>query len=169
MTTRFRSLCLPAAVLAVILACGSIGVSARQTSPVAWLSSVLADLLQLRPLDLHRVIVSGNVTAVREAAARHGVSVVRVLDRHVVVMATAVQVAALQLEPAINALNPDMTIAPSMAVADKTVGADQTRAGMSGTLLTAGLPGVTGRSVGVAIVDSGIASHERCQTKWSRP
>jgi serine protease AprX len=69
-------------------------------------------------------------------------------------------VAALQRDPAVRTLALDAPIAPAMALADKTVAADLTRAGAAGGLLTKGIPGVSGRGVGVAIVDSGIAAHD---------
>ena len=151
MSKRQRSLLLPCAILATVLGLTTVRVTARQL-PLAWLSDTLQQLLRLEPLVPVRVIVEGDVATLRGAAARLGIPIVRTLDKYIVVRADAAQVTALQREPAVKSLNPDLAIAPTMAVADKTVGGDLTRAGSTGLLGLVQYPGVTGKGIGVAIL-----------------
>src|SRR5262245_50238527 len=88
---------LKVAVLVAVLVSAGVGVTARQERTLAYISSALLAQLQLQPLQQHRILLHGNVTALGEAAARLGVRIVRTLDDYVVVMANARQVALLQL------------------------------------------------------------------------
>jgi serine protease AprX len=130
---------------------------------------VSVDLLQLvangdnRPV---RAIVRGDVDAIQLVAARDGIPVLRVLDGMVVVEAAPSALEALQTVAGIASISLDNIVRPSMTVSDRTMAADQARAG-SGGLLAAllGTPAVNGKGVGVAIVDSGIASHSALSGK----
>jgi serine protease AprX len=127
------------------------------------------DLLELvvngdnRPV---RAIVRGDVDAITLAAERDGIPVLRVLDGLVVVEATPGVLEALQGVAGVVSISLDNIVRPSMTVSDRTIAADQVRAG-SGGLLGAllGTPAVNGKGVGVAIVDSGIASHSALSGK----
>ena len=126
-------------------------------------SLLSTDLLQLvvsgddRPV---RAIVRGDVDAIQSAAARDGIRVLRVLDGLVVVEATPVVLNALQNVAGVLSISLDNIVSPAMSVSDRAMAADQARAG-SGGLLGAllGTPAVNGKGIGVAVVDSGIASH----------
>ena len=121
------------------------------------------DLLQLvvsgddRPV---RAIVRGDVNAIQTAAARDGIPVLRVLSGLVVVEAKPSALAALQNVAGVLSISLDNLVRPTMTVSDRAMAADQARAG-SGGLLGAllGTPAVNGKGIGVAVVDSGIATH----------
>jgi serine protease AprX len=129
------------------------------------------DLLELvlsgddRPV---RAIVRGDVEAILTAAERDDLRVLRVMSGFVVVEATPTQLHALQGLPGIDAITRDALVRPTMSVSLKTMAADQARAGSSGLLglgLIGATPAVSGRGVGVAVVDSGIAPHSALSGK----
>ena len=107
-----------------------------------------------------RAIVRGDVAAIQTAAARDGITVLRVLDGFVVVQATPSALDALQTVAGVLSISLDNLVRPAMSISDRAMAADQARAG-SGGLLGAllGTPAVNGKGVGVAVVDSGIAAH----------
>ena len=109
-----------------------------------------------------RAILRGDVNASLAAAARDGLRVIRVLTGFVVVEATPSQLQALQGIPGIEAISRDALVKPMMSVSLKTMATDQARAG-SGGLLGLGLigatPAISGKGIGVAVIDSGIATH----------
>lgn len=124
------------------------------------LSSDLLGLLSSgddRPV---RAIVQGDVAAIQTAAARDGLPVLKVLDGLVVLQAAPSALQALLGVPGVEAISLDVLVRPTMSVSDKAMAADQARAAASGLLLgLLGSPAVSGKGVGVAVVDSGIASH----------
>ena len=107
-----------------------------------------------------RAIIRGDVNAIQAVAARDGLRVLRVLSGFVVVEATPSQLQALQGIPGIHAITRDALVRPKMSVSLKTMATDQARAG-SGGLLGLGLigatPAISGKGIGVAVIDSGIA------------
>ena len=109
-----------------------------------------------------RAIIRGDVNAILAVAERDDLRVLRVLSGFVVVEATPGQLQALQGLPGIHAITRDALVRPTMSVSLKAMATDQARAG-SGGLLGLGLigayPSVSGRGVGVAVIDSGISSH----------
>jgi serine protease AprX len=165
MATRIRSLQVPLTVLAILLALSTPGTTARQISLRAFLAPDLAEVLRQAPNTPARVIVRGDVTTLVAAASRHGLTLHSTLDDFVVVSGTAAQVRALGAEPSVIALNNDRPVSVAMSVSDRAMAADQTRAGSPGLLGLIGIPGVTGRGVGVAVVDSGISNHEALKGK----
>ena len=132
--------------------------------------SVLStDLLQLvgsgddRPV---RAIVRGDVAAIQLAAQRDGIPVLRVLSGLVVVEATPSVLEALQNVAGVASISLDNIVSPQMSVSDKAMLADQARAASGGLLLgLLGTPAVSGKGIGVAVVDSGIAAHTRLSGK----
>jgi serine protease AprX len=153
---------LAAALLAV---CLTGGLSGQVAAPLATLS---ADLLSLllngddRPV---RAIIRGDVQAIVERAAADGLPVVRVLDGFVVVQGRPSTLQALRSVPGVEAVSRDLRVVPSMSISDRAMGADQAREPMRGALGLGRLPGITGRGVGVAIVDSGISAHSALDGK----
>ena len=127
------------------------------------LSTDLLDLVLSGDDQSVRAIIRGDVTAIQTAAARDGIRVLRVLSGYVVVEATPSQLQALQGVPGIHAITRDALVTPQMAVSLKTMATDQARAG-SGGLLNLGLigatPSISGKGIGVAVVDSGISYHK---------
>jgi serine protease AprX len=151
------------AIIAALLALSVSGSAAGQVTsvlgPIATLSSDLLALLLRgddRPV---RAIVRGDVAAILPTISRDGVPVVRVLDGFVVVQAPPSVLQTLRSLPGVEAVSRDLRVVPSMVVSDRAMGADQARAARAGLLGLGGVPAVSGRGVGIAVVDSGIASH----------
>jgi serine protease AprX len=126
-------------------------------------SLLSTDLLQLvvngddRPV---RAIVRGDVTAIQAAAQRDGIPVLRVLSGLVVVEATPSALDALQNVEGVLSISLDNLVSPAMSVSDRALAADQARAGSGGLLGSLlGTPSVNGKGIGVAVVDSGIATN----------
>ena len=107
-----------------------------------------------------RAIVRGDVVAIQTAAERDGLPVLKVLDGLVVLEAAPSALQALLSVAGVEAISLDVLVSPTMSVSDKAMAADQARAATSGLLLgLLGSPAVSGKGIGVAVVDSGIASH----------
>jgi serine protease AprX len=106
-----------------------------------------------------RVIVRGDVPAIEAVASRDRLTVVRRLEGFVVVEGGVSDIGALRQVPGVQGLSRDARVAPFMTVSAKAMAADQARAATGGLFGIGGLPGVTGKGVGVAVIDSGIASH----------
>ena len=84
----------------------------------------------------------------------------KVLDGLVVLQAAPSALQALLSVAGVEAISLDVLVSPAMSVSDKAMAADQARAATSGLLLgLLGSPAVSGKGIGVAVVDSGIASH----------
>jgi serine protease AprX len=114
-----------------------------------------------RPRQAARVIVHGDPAALRALASRHRVRLLRVLDHEAVVEANAAQIDALASDPAVEHLSGDVPVRSTMAVSNRSTGADQVRSGSSGLLgLIGGISGVTGKGIGIALVDSGVSYHK---------
>jgi subtilisin family serine protease len=69
------------------------------------------------------------------------------------------QLDALQKNPNYAHLSGDLTVTADMAITNKVTGATSVWQGTPGLLGLLGTPGYTGTGVGVAILDSGIATH----------
>lgn len=130
------------------------------------LSTDLAQLVVSGDDQPVRAIVRGDTSAIQAAALRDGIRVLRVLDDLVVVEATPSQLNALQSVAGILSISLDNIVRPTMSISDRAMAADQARAccgGLLGALL--GTPTVNGKGIGVAVVDSGIASHSALSGK----
>jgi serine protease AprX len=94
------------------------------------------------------------------------VRVLRVLDNEAVVEADGAQLEALASSPGIEHLSGDVPVQSTMAVSNKSIAADQVRAGTSGLLgLLGGISGVNGKGIGIAVIDSGVSSHKALGTR----
>ncbi len=98
------------------------------------------------------VIVSGSDERVRSLATRYGAVLKKPLRGGAVLEVTAGQLEALSDDPSVDHLSGDAPV-QRMAVTNEATGATQVWAGI------AGLGGYTGRGVGVAVIDSGVATH----------
>ncbi len=127
-------------------------------APVASLSSDLLGLILGGSTTPVRAIVRGDVAVIQGVAARDGLAVHRVLDGMVVVTAAPTELASLRQVSGILAISRDALVSPMMTVAAKAMAADQARAGSTGLLGIGGYPEVTGKGVGIAVIDSGIAT-----------
>ena len=99
------------------------------------------------------MIVTGDRARVEAIAARHGVTPKRRLGAGAVFRLTREQLDAFSEDPEVDHLSGDVAVYSTMAVTNEAIGADQVWAGLER------LAGLTGRGVGIAIVDSGIARH----------
>jgi serine protease AprX len=112
-----------------------------------------------------RVIAHGSRSDLQALALRHGLGIVRWVDGGAVFRANSEELARLAADTVVDHLSGDPIVRTSMAVSNKSTGAEKTRAGSGGILGLGGLAGVTGRGVGVAVVDSGIAPHTALSNK----
>ena len=101
-----------------------------------------------------RVIVSGDDARIARLAARHGARIAKRLDGAAVLEVAERTLDALSEDAEVAHLSGDVPVRRLMAVTTAAIGADQA---WDGAL--AGITGVTGRGVGVAVIDSGIAAH----------
>jgi serine protease AprX len=99
------------------------------------------------------VIVHGSAAEIEALAARHGVAIKKRLDDGGVLRVSAAQIDALGA--AVDHLSRDATVSSFMSVTNSAIGADQVWAGI------AGLPGITGAGIGIALIDSGIWAEHR--------
>ena len=149
---------LPAALICLVLA-GSTPSGQRRPS----LSSDLAD--HPHGVHLHRVIVqapdSGLASLKRGLAGR----VRRDLRRAVAIEVDDTQLEALLKNPNFEHISGDLPVVADMAITNKVTGATSVWQGTPGLLGLFSTPGYTGSGVGVAILDSGIASHTALDTR----
>ena len=101
-----------------------------------------------------RVIVSGDDARITRLAARHGARIAKRLDGAAVLEVAEQTLEALSEDSEVEHLSGDVPVRRLMAVTTAAIGADQAWDGAQ-----AGLTGVTGLGVGVAVIDSGIAAH----------
>ena len=148
----------PPSIVKVIALALWLSVSLSGQAPLASLSGDLLALLLSGSTEDVRVIVRGDVATIQQVAARDGLPVWRVLEGMVVVDANAAEISALRQVAGIAAISRDALVAPLMTVSVKAIAADQARAASSGFLGIGAYPAVTGKGVGVAVIDSGIAS-----------
>jgi serine protease AprX len=120
----------------------------------AKLSEDLADKLRDGDFNGTTVIFTGTQGRVNEVAARHGLRVVKRLNSGAVLEVPAYRLEALATDPDVDHLSGNHRMHAQMAVTNQSIGADQVHAGIAG----AGVPGLTGAGVGIAIIDSGIAN-----------
>lgn len=106
-----------------------------------------------------RVIVDGTPADLGALAARHHLRVLRVLAHGVVLQADSAGLTELAADPAVDHLSGDLSVRPDMSISNPATGADQAHAGTSGLLGLGAIAGVTGKGIGVAVIDSGVALH----------
>jgi serine protease AprX len=112
-----------------------------------------------------RVIVQGTPTEIDSIASRHRLTVVRRLAHGAVLRANSSELTRLAADTAVNLLSGDPEVRPLMSMAVKSTAADQAWAGTPGLLGIGGIPGVTGKGVGIAVLDSGISGHAAVRSK----
>ena len=121
-----------------------------------------------RPGDGRDVILQADRATVEAVAARHGLAMVKWLKTGAVLRASGAQLQALAADPGVGHLSGDTLVRSMMAVADQAIGADQAWAGS-----LPGVGSVTGRGIGVALVDSGNSNTGRWRAgswrAWTSP
>ena len=146
----------PSAVKVIAIALWLSVTLSGQTPIVASLSGDLLALLFVGSTQPVRAIVRGDVDAVQAAVGAAGLPVLRVLDGLVVVQADPAQLSSLRQAAGVKAISLDNIVSPFTTVDSKAIAADQARASQSGFLGIGSYPAVTGKGVGVAVIDSGI-------------
>src|SRR5262245_27657390 len=151
---------LKSGLIVALVAASALTLRGSEASPRAHLSSDLLEKLSRGGGARSRVIVHGTAAEIDTLAQKHGLQIVRRLADGAVVSADGDQVSRLARELGEQAhLSGDARVAPTMFVSLQASGADQTQAGYAGGLLGLGaVPGVNGQGIGIAVVDSGIAS-----------
>ena len=100
------------------------------------------------------VIVSGTPDRIERLARRHGLSAKKLLASGAVFSVSPTSLEALSDDGEVDALSGDAVVRSHMAMTTTVTGAEAAWAGQ-----VEALGAVTGRGVGVAIIDSGIADH----------
>ena len=145
-------------VVAALLATSVIGV--RGQAHRAHLSDDLLSHVGKHTKARARVIVRGTTADLDALAARHRVQIVRRLPDAVVVLANSAELNELASDAGVDKLSGDVRVRTWMSISNKSTAADQTRAGKPGLLLGIGaIAPVTGKDIGVAVIDSGISAH----------
>ena len=148
-------------VAAVLVAFSSFGLHGQGmgSDRRAHLSSDLTRHQARHTSARERVIVHGTDRELDVLAARYRLRIFKRMHGAAVVLANSAELTALSRDGAVDHLSGDLPVRGSTATSDASTAADQTRAG--NTLLAGllGIPGVDGRGVGVAVVDSGISPH----------
>jgi serine protease AprX len=127
------------------------------------LASMSEDLLrwQLLPTSSTvRVIVGGTQADLGPVLARQQLPVIRWLHEGAVVTVNTSTLMALASEPVVTNLSGDIAVSPTLAISDQSTGADHAWRGGAASFPFGAIPGVTGRGIGVAVIDSGISPHE---------
>lgn len=156
-----RRTVLPLALLALCLA-DTLPVRVVHAQSRASLSADLQLLVRGRSARRSRVIVHGDAEALDSLSSRYGVRVVRRLAHEAVIEAGSIEVERIAANPAFAHLSGDVAVRSAMSVSNRSTGADQTRTGTAGLLgLLGSIPGVTGKGIGIALLDSGIASNHK--------
>ena len=97
-----------------------------------------------------RVILTGSPEEVDTLVARHGLRLRRRLATGAAVDVPPGQLSALAGDAAVTVLSSDQIVRSHMAVTNTTIGADIVQAGL------AGVAPLSGRGIGVAVLDSGV-------------
>jgi serine protease AprX len=144
----------PSVALLVLVACLGATSAFAQGPHRARLSRDVADRLALRNNASSDIIVSSSDATVDQLVLRYGVRLKkRLAGGGAVLEATGGQIDAISQDPDVDHVSGNPTVFRMMAVTTEATGADQVWSGL------AGLPGIDGRGVTVAVIDSGVSNH----------
>jgi serine protease AprX len=139
-----------AAVFAVLMLVGQLAEAGPHR---ARLSKDLEARLASGSEETTRVIVSGTDAEVDALAVRYGARRTKSVRGGAVLEVTGGQLAGLAADQGVTHLSSDARVERMMAVTTESTGATQIWSGI------AGLRGFSGRGIGVAVIDSGVAQH----------
>jgi len=139
---------------ALVFALVGVAASSDAAPRRARLSSDLRAHLASGSSEVVDVIVSGTPERIDRLARRHGLVVRKTLATGAVLSATSAALDALAADAEVDSVSADAVVRSQMAVTAETTGAQAAWAGLVTTLGR-----TTGRGVGVAIIDSGVAAH----------
>jgi serine protease AprX len=106
-----------------------------------------------------RVIVHGTPDEISALAERHHVAIIRTVGDSAVLAANSAEISELASDPFVDHLSADARVRVDMSVSNISTAADKVRAGVPGLLGIGAIAGVTGKGIGVAVLDSGITPH----------
>jgi serine protease AprX len=108
-----------------------------------------------------RVILRGTPDEIEAIAERHHLSVIRLLDGDAAVLSVnSAELTDLASDGVVDHISPDARVQLMLTVSNVSTGATQVRTGTNGLLgLLGAYPAVTGKGIGVAVLDSGISPH----------
>src|SRR4051812_1625765 len=148
---RCHRLPLVVAFVAVVLVSAPADTFA-QSPRRARMSSDLVDRLAKRIEASTTIIVSASDAGVDQLVTRYGARLKKRLAGGAVLEATGGQLDAISQDPEVAHIASDAKVFRQMAVTTEATGADQVWNGL------AGLRGLTGKGIGVAVIDSGVST-----------
>ena len=143
----------------VLLATALLGLDAVESSAQgtrgrrARLSDDLVQKLRIGDAETSAVIFTGSQARVDSLAARHGLRIRKRLKSGALLEVPGYRLQAMADDPEVDALSGNHRVSAQMATAVQSTGADLVQAGLA----PAGVRGLTGAGVGIAVIDSGIA------------
>ncbi|HTL44323.1 MAG TPA: S8 family peptidase, partial [Vicinamibacterales bacterium] len=138
-------------VCVAVLAVGIASGTAFGQSSHARVSRDVADRLARHLDEPTHVIVDADAALLDQIATRYGAQVTKHVHGGAVMAVTGGQLEALSQDPDVAHIAGDVPVFRMTAETAAATGADQVWSGF------AGIPGVTGHGVGVAVIDSGVA------------
>jgi subtilisin family serine protease len=144
-------------VAAVLGAFFSTGLQASKPARRAHLSADLTRHQARRTLVRERVIVHGTDRELDLLASRHRLRIVKRMHGAAVVLANSAELNDLSLD--VDQLSGDLPVQGSATTWAASTAAEQTQSGSVQLAGSLGIPGVDGRGIAVAVIDSGIAPH----------
>ncbi|HVD91111.1 MAG TPA: S8 family peptidase [Vicinamibacterales bacterium] len=156
-----RSLTSITAVLLCMFGAWSSSPSGQQAPPTV--SSDLAT--HSKGTHTHRVIVQADDHGLGQLRRGALGRVRREMGGAIALEVNDAELDALQRNPSFAHISGDLPVVADMAITNKVTGATSVWQGTPGLLGLFGTPGYTGNGVGVAILDSGIATHTALDTR----
>ena len=138
------------AAIAIVAAPATVSAQSRHR---ARLSRDLSDRIQQRVEAPTEVIVSASDGGVDRLVARYGARLKKRIHGGAVLEATGGQIDAMSQDTDVDHMAGNARVYRMMAVTTESTGADQVWAGLDG------VRGFSGRGIGVAVIDSGVAPH----------
>ena len=154
-SAAFRRVATTVAVVAAVAAAAAPVALQAQARHRARLSRDLAERLQQRIEASSEVIVSASDGSIDQLVARYGARLKKRIHGGAVLEATGGQIDAISQDDEVDHIASNARVYRMMAVTTEATGADQVWDGSELGLAR----GFTGRGIGVAVIDSGVAAH----------
>jgi serine protease AprX len=106
-----------------------------------------------------RVIVQAEEGALASVRTRHGRGLRRQLAGALSLDLSQAEVSRLVADGGVAHISGDLPVVADMSITNKVTRADKVWAGSGGLIGLLGQPGISGKGIGVAVIDSGIADH----------
>lgn len=144
-----------------LLASLVLGLALASAAPQGQRGPTLSDDLKqaLMRGERVRVIVQAEEDALQSLKTRHGRGLRRLLAGALTLDITTQELGSLRNTSGVAHISGDLPVVADMAIVNKVTSAEQVWAGTSGLLGLIATPGYSGRGIGVAVIDSGIADH----------